>query len=136
MLDNTISLTVDVLNDGSTTADETQVYTRYEEHLNRSVYTGADHTMVAPHTLSFYRTQPKVNGNFRGMAKSAMKISECISVDGVDTTTSVIAPLLAEVSFSVPVGATTAQLVELRQRLIALLDDDTLMNNLSYTLMV
>lgn len=136
MLDNSISLSVDVTNDGDTTADETQVYTRYEEHLNRSVYIAADHTMATPHTLSFYRTQPKANGNFPGMAKTAIKFSESLAITGVDGVSTLKVPLISEVSFAVPVGTTPAQLMEMRQRLIALLDNDTVMNNLSLTLMV
>lgn len=136
MLDNTITLTVDVLNDDDTTADESQVYSRHEEYLNRSVYIAADHTLASPHTLSFYRTQPKANGNFPGMAKSAFKISECLLVLGVDGVTNVAAPLIAEVSFAVPVGTSAAQLMEMRQRLVALLDDDTLMDSAQLTLSV
>lgn len=136
MLDNTISLTVDVANDGETTADETQVYSRHEEYLNRSVYIGEDHSLAAPHTLSWYRTQPKANGNFLGMAKSAFKISQCLSVPGADGVSNVNAPLIAEVSFAVPVGTTASQVVEMRQRLVALLDDDTLMNKAQLTLSV
>jgi hypothetical protein len=133
---NEITLTVDVDNDGATTADETQVYSRHEEHLNRSLYIAEDHTVAAPHTLSLYRTQPKVNGNFLGMAKSAVKFSECLAVEGADGVTTVKAPLICEISFSVPVGTSSAQLMEMRQRAVALLDDDTIMDNLSLTLMI
>lgn len=136
MLDDQLTLTVDVANDGTTTADEDQVYTRYEEHLNRSVYIAEGHTVAAPHTLSFYRTQPKANGNFKGMAKSAFKFSETLLVPGADGVTTVSAPLICEVSFSTPVGATTEQIVELRQRLVALLDNDIFMNKLNVTLSV
>lgn len=136
MLDNSITLDVDVTNDGATTANETQVYSRYEEHLNRSVYIAADHTVAAPHTLSFYRTQPKVNGNFPGMAKSAVKFSECLAITGSDGVSTLKIPLIAEISFAVPVGTTPAQLMEMRQRSIALLDDDITMDKLSLTLMV
>lgn len=136
MQPNEITLTVDVANDGATTADETQVYSRFEEHLNRSVYIASDHSVIAPHTLSLYRTQPKANGNFLGMAKSAIKFSECLAVTGADGVTTVKAPLICEISLAVPVGATTAQVVEIRQRAIALLDNDSVMDDLNLLLMV
>lgn len=136
MQPNEISLTVDVTNDGETTADETQVYTRFEEHLNRAVYISADHTVAAPNTLTFYRTPPKPNGNFPGMAKSAVKFSEAVLVDGVDGSSTVKSPSIVEISFSLPVGVTAAHAMELRQRAIALLDDDDIMDDLNMLLMV
>lgn len=133
MLDNAITIAVDEGNTG-VTADQT--FSRYEEYLNRSVYVAGDHSLVSPHTLSFYRTQPKANGSFRGMAKSAFKFSESISVAGVDSSITLEAPLIAEMSFSIPVGATAAQVVEMRQRIVALLDGDILMNKLNLQLEV
>lgn len=119
MLDNTITLAVDLLNTGSTT-DE--VYTRHEEFQNRSVYAGPNHTLSERETMTCYRTFPKQSGNFRGVAKSAVKLSADVEVDGVDSTTSVNATELAEASFSLPVGTSSARAVALRQRLIAAID--------------
>lgn len=136
MQSNFIVLTVDVNNDGVTTTDVDQTYTRFEEHLNRSVYIGDNYSVAAPNTLSLYRTQPKPSGNFPGMAKSAFKFSDCLPITGNDGVTTLNLPLIVEVSFSIPVGATSAQVLERRQRVIALLDDDTVMNSLNMTLMV
>jgi hypothetical protein len=132
MLDNTLTLAVDVANDANTV---NQVYDRYDEYQNRSVYIGPNHTVVAPNTLSFYRTQPKVAGNFPGMAKSAIKFSEAQAIDGVDGTT-LSAPAIVEVSFAFPVGTSAAKMVELRQRAIALLDTDAVMDDLNGLLMI
>lgn len=128
MLDNTITLSVDYLNDSNTT-DE--VYSRQDEFQNRSVYTGPDHTLSERDTMSFYRTYPKQSGNFRGTAKSAIKFSQDVQVDGVDASTSVNAVEIGEISFSLPVGTTAAAAKILRQRMIAALDDDTLMAKLN-----
>jgi hypothetical protein len=133
MLDNTVTLPVDILNTDVTTD---RIYTRYEEYLNRSVYIGPDHTLSLMDTLSFYRSFPKVSGNFRGMAKTSFKFSDECTVLGVDGISSLTLPKIAEMSFSLPVGVTAADVLELRQRIIALLDSDTIMNKLNNTLMI
>lgn len=124
MLDNTITLSVDPANDSN---PENQIFTRFDEYQNRSVYTGPNHSLSDRETLTFYRTAPKPSGNFKGVAKSSFKISRDVSVEGKDDTTTVAAIELGEVSFSIPIGTTAAEAMELRQRLIAVLDDDDLM---------
>lgn len=119
MLNNTITLPVDILNNGTTS---NRVYTRYDEYQNRSVYKGPSHTLVKRDTLGFYRTPVKANGTDNGVAKSAMKLTFDIEVPGKIATTTVTKPLIADASFSIPVGATTAQTLEFRQRLIACID--------------
>lgn len=136
MLDNTITLDVDHDNDGGTTPDQTKTYTRYDEYQNRSEYISSTHTLGLRDKLGFYRTQPKVSGNFRGTAKSSVKFTQDYSVDGVDATTTVIVPGILEVSFSLPVGVTAAQSLELRMRAVALLMDDAIMVPVTDQLMV
>jgi len=121
---NTITLAVDELNNASTT---NHVYSRFDEYQNRTVYTEAIHQLTLRDTLSFYRTFPKASGNFKGTAKTTLKFSKDYAVDGVDGVASLIAPLIAEVSFSVPVGVTAAAQMIARQRCISILDDDTVM---------
>jgi hypothetical protein len=128
MLANEITLSVDAANDGNP-ADED--YTRVEEFQNRSVYEGPNHSLVERETLTFYRTKPTKSGNFNGVAKSAAKFSIDVAVDGVDTSTTVVAPLIGEISFSLPIGTTAADAMHLRQRLVALADNDTIMVALS-----
>lgn len=127
MLDNTITLSVDLANTGSTT-DET--YTRFDELLNRSVYNGEGHTYTKRDTLNFYRTMPKRAGNFLGVKKSAIKLTQDQDVLGADGS-SIVQPALLDVSFSLPVGTTAANAMILRQRLIALLDDDAFITRLT-----
>jgi hypothetical protein len=136
MLDNSITLTVDEANDGSTTADVDLVYTRYDEYQNRSLYTGENHSLTAKDTIGFYRTFPKTSGNFRGMAKSAVKLTADQSVAGVDQTSTVVAPAIIDLKFAFPVGMSAADTKKLRMRAVAMLLDDTVMVPLHDQLMV
>lgn len=124
MQDNVITLAVDELNDTNTV---NHVYSRFDEYQNRSVYTHSAHSLAARDTLSLYRTFQKVSGNFRGVAKSSVKFTQDFVVDGVDGLSQLTSPLIAEVSFSIPVGCVVADQLIMRQRIIALLDDDAIM---------
>jgi hypothetical protein len=128
MLDNTITLAVDELNNASTTDHE---YTRYDEYQNRSLYNGPDNTLSEREILGFYRTTPSKSGNFKGVAKSSFKFTKDISVEGVDSTSAVTAPMITTVSFSIPIGATPAEVMVERQKAIALCDDDSIMARLN-----
>lgn len=123
MQPNTITLAVDLLNTGVTT-DET--FTRQEEYLNRSVYIGTDHSVSLKDTLSFYRSPIKPSGNFPGVAKTSIKFSTDKVIAGVDSTTTLVAPIIFEISASVPVGVSSADQMIARQRAIALLDMDAI----------
>lgn len=131
MLDNTITLSVDAANDSN---PANQAYTRYEEFSNRSSYIGSDHSLSERNVLSCTRNFPTVSGNFPGVAKSSVKFTQDIEIEGVDTSTTLVAPIIVAVSFSIPVGATAAEAMELRQRVIAALDDDDFMVRLTETL--
>lgn len=133
MQNNIITLTVDKANDGNTVP---VVFSRNEEYSGRSVYIGENHRLDARDTLVFYRTMPTASGNFKGMAKTAVKFSRDLSVPGVDSSTSLTVPLIIEATVSLPVGAAKAELVEARQKLIALLDDDSIMNPLNTQLSI
>lgn len=132
MQPNELTLAVDLENTAVTT---NKTYTRFEEYLNRAMYIGEGHSLSARNTLSFYRTMPRISGNFRGTAKTAVKFSRDLSLLGVDGTT-VVAPQILEVSFSNPVGVTPAQSLEFRQYGVALLDRDDIMAALNDLLMV
>lgn len=133
MQPNTVTLAVDVLNNGTT---ENQVYTRYEELQNRTAYIGASHVPDNRDVLGIYRTFPTKSGNFKGVAKSAAKLTKDIEVAGVDSSTTLTSAIILDFSASVPVGAAAADVKEARQRMIALLDDDTFMDALMIQLMV
>lgn len=128
MLSDTITLPVDLLNNGTPT---NQVFTRADEFQNRSVYEGPSHSLISKDTLTFYRTKPTKSGNFNGTAKSALKFSTDTSVPAVNTADTIVAPMIGEVSFSLPVGCTAAQAKVLRQRMVAILDSDAVMVQLT-----
>lgn len=134
MLSDVITLSVDTQNDGVGPVSEE--YNRFEENLNRSIYVGEDHQLIDRNTLTFYRTQPKVAGNFRGVAKTSFKFSKDFAVTGVDGVASITAPVIVEVSFSIPVGVTAADQLHVRQRVLALLDLDSVMVPLNNQLMI
>lgn len=129
-----IILSVDEQNDGVGPVNHT--FNRYEEYQNRAVYVGTTHTMSAKDTLSLYRTFPKPSGNFKGTSKSSVKFSKDFLVDGVDGVSQITAPVIIEVSFSVPVGVTNADLLIMRQRALSMLDLDAVMVPLNSQLMV
>lgn len=118
MQENTITLAVDVAHN-ATLVDKD--FYRYDLYQNRSVYRSEDHTVASPDTLTFYRTQPKQSGNYLGQVKSAAKFSKTLTVKGVDGA-DVQGPCIIEVSASVPVGATEAIQMEIRQRAVSLLN--------------
>lgn len=118
MLDNTITLPVDVENNGVTVD---KAYVRSEEYLNRTVYTGPGHTLIARDTLGVYRTPVKKSGTDLGTAKSAMKFTEDITVLNA-VGENVSKPAIVNVDASLPVGISAAKALELRQRTIAALD--------------
>lgn len=121
-----ITIPVDTANTGTTT-DLT--LKRVEEHLHRSVYITPDHLPDARDTCTLYRTPIKKTSTSRGVMKTAFKFSTDVIV-GSPSGEDVDAVLIGEVNFSVPVGVTAATMLLLRQRIIALLDDDTIMDDL------
>lgn len=132
MQPNTITLSVDEENDG--VGPVNHVFTRLEEYLNRSVYVGPNHSLVTRNTLGLYRTFPKPQGNFNGVAKTSMKFTQDVQVLGKDGVSQITSPIIVEVSYSIPVGATGAQILIARQRALALQDLDSVMNPFHNTL--
>lgn len=134
MQQDIITLAVDELNDGGAAVDH--IYNRAEEYQNRSVYVHNLHDLIARDVFNMYRTFPKPNGNFRGVAKSALKFTKDYGVLGVDGVSTLTSPLIVEVSFSVPVGISAAERMIARQKVIATLDQDGIMEKLMGQLLV
>lgn len=124
---NELTLSVDPANDSN---PENRVYSRHEETVNRSTYRASTHSLAARNLLQFYRSAPTKVGNFAGTAKSSFKVTIDRSVAAVDGGT-IIVPQIVEVSFSNPVGVTSAHTQELRQLALAILDDDSVSGNLN-----
>lgn len=121
MQPNILVLPVDAVNNGTLTD---RSYRRFEEFKDRSVYVGPNHSYISPDTLSIYRTDPKPTASSRGVSKCAVKLSEVVSVPSPDGITNVESTLIGHVSFNLPIGMTPADLLEFRQRIIAVLDHD------------
>lgn len=130
---DTITLAVDVLNNG-TPANQAFVSSD-RSGVNRTVYHGPGHTLISRHTLALLRGYPKRTGNYYGSAKSSIKFTRDVSVSQADGTTT-IAPLIFEVSVSMPVGTTPADLLAMRQHVVAILDRDDVCNDLQAKLIV
>jgi hypothetical protein len=65
-----------------------------------------------------------------------VKFSQDITVDGLDGVSQITAPIIVEVSVSLPVGATAADALIARQRVVALVDRDDIMTPLMEQLMI
>lgn len=133
MQPNTVTLPVDVANNGTIVQ---QTYSRYEEDKNRTVYVEGSHNPDNRVMLAIYRTFPTKSGNFKGVMKTAVKFTTDHQVPGVEQTSILTSPIIFELSASIPVGIDPADVVQARQRLIALLDNDTFMDALQIQLMV
>lgn len=128
--DNTITLTVDEANDGAGTADVDHVYERFETFNTRSVYHHSTHQPDMRNMLGFYRTPAKRSGNRRGSQKSSVKFTWDVIVPGVDGT-NIVETHYIEVNTSIPLGVTSAEAKARRQHVVAILDDDTIMDTLN-----
>lgn len=126
MLPNSITLGVDEANDSTVV---NHVLARAEEGASKSVYYDADHSMAARNELAFQRTFPKQSGNFYGTLRTNVKFTKDVTVVGVNGE-NIKVPLIGEATFSLPVGTTNADATLVRQKLVALLDYDTVMDPL------
>lgn len=109
MQPNTIAYTYDHDNDGGTTAALAVLLTRHAEEVNKTTYRTAAHNDTVLQDLGqFYRTAAKRSGDFLGTEKTAFKRTKTHVVPnaaGIDTKV----PAIAELSFSLPYGMTSAQ---------------------------
>lgn len=124
---NEITLSVDVANN-STLVDKVYKRTRYAN--TQSLYQGPGHTTTSRNQIQFYVTDPKRSGESRGISKCSIKVTQDASVDNASGSGSIVLPKIGSVSFALPVGITVAETLELRQTLIAILDDDVIMAGL------
>jgi len=131
MQPNVVTLTAP--KDGVSTSFE---YSRYEETQNRSVYIAADHLPDARNMFTVTRSFPTRNGNFKGVGKTSVKFTEDRSIAGVDSSSTLTAPTIIEVSFSVPVGMNVSHVSDLRERVRAILADSSFMDALNVQLVV
>lgn len=122
-LPNTLTVYIDNENDGSPIP---VIISEIERAADRSRYKFPTHSLIARDYVDFYRTLNKKTGNFNGVAKSAIKVTRDVSVPGVDTTTTLVAPQIAHVTFANPVGVTPAQELEVAMRLVGCIIDSVI----------
>lgn len=116
MQDSIITLPVDVANDGTMV---NLVLSRQEEYLHRSLYISAEHRPDNRDTLGIYRSPIKPTSAYKGVMRTSLKFTKDVSVlNPVGET--ITSPMIAEISFSVPVGASNGDRLELAQRVGAL----------------
>lgn len=127
---DTITLAVDIANTGTTTNES---YTSYNNTGSIHTYIGPDHAPDFQNTLKLYRTEPSASGAFKGYLDSKISFGQDFTVSAVDGT-NIVRMGFASLQIRVPVGVTEAQILHLRQRVLAILDTDAIMGKLNYKL--
>lgn len=120
-----ITLSVDADGSGAGAAAD-EIYSNFDRFSNRSLYHAPGHTTVMRDTLTLYRTLPKPTSIFYGVQKSAAKFSKDVEVVSPNGTTT-RSPIIYELSASIPVGATAADILHLEERVKALIYNRNLM---------
>jgi hypothetical protein len=80
--------------------------------------------------FQLYRSPAKKNGEYLGTSRVSIKFTEDISVDNATGDGTIVAPDIIEVNFATPVGATPADNLRRRMQVVALLIDDSIMDDL------
>lgn len=122
-LTSTLNVNIDKENDGSAIA---VVLTELDRSADRSRYKFPSHSLISRDQVEFMRTFNKKSGNFNGVARASIKLTRDVSVPGVDVTTTITAPQIAQISFNNPVGTTPAQDLELAMRLVGIIIDNVI----------
>lgn len=120
MLDNILTLSYDADGDGLTPVDV--VLRRDQEYADRSVYNFPD-AEAGDHNVAFYRTRPKISGNFRGVERTRQKLTKPVIVTGVDGS-SITSAAIGEANFSLPKGMSNADKIAFLQELLAIHSND------------
>jgi len=124
---NEITINSDVANDGNLVA---KLYRRTRYANTQSLYQGPNHTVASRNQLQFYVTDPKRSGESRGISKCSLKFTRDGQYDNASGSGTLALPKIGSISFAVPVGATAAETLELRQDMAAILLDETIMTSL------
>lgn len=125
---NTITLSVDKAHDSNPV---NVTFSRLEETVSRTTYVDKTaHTSAMRCQMQFYRTPGKAVGESRGQDKCDIKFTFDTEVDNRSGDGTIVAPKIGTTGFSLPVGCTAAELIELRQYMVAVLNDDDVMNAL------
>lgn len=116
MQDNIITLPVDVTN---TDTLVNLVLSRQEEYLNRTVYIAPGHMPDSRDMFGLYRSPIKPTSAFKGVMRTSFKFTKDVLVLN-PVGEQISSPMIAEVSFSIPVGTSAAEKLEMTQRVGAM----------------
>jgi hypothetical protein len=89
-----------------------------------------DHAHGSRDMFQLYRSPAKKNGEYLGTSRVSIKFTEDIPVDNATGDGTIVAPDIIEVNFATPVGATPADNLRRRMQVVAILSDDSIMNDL------
>lgn len=123
---DSVTLSVDTTNDNTPV---NEVISLFDGTTGRKEFHFPGHSFTSRETVVFTRSLPKQSGNFAGTRKTTFKLTDDEIVDGVDPLTDVKAPGILEINCSLPVGISSAVAKKMRQRAIAILDNDVLMQS-------
>lgn len=121
------TLTVDEANNG-TLVDNTINLHRFTD--TRRVYRGEEHSDSSEELVTFTVSDPTPSGESLGRGKTQVKLTKDISVPNRSGSGEVSDPIIATAQFSVPVGATEAEIDYALQYMIALLDNQNIVRDL------
>lgn len=101
------------------------VVTRYSEEKDKSTYHFTGATWASRKEVSFLRSLPKPSGSYPGNARGTVKITWDVEVvDKAGST--IVAPIIATIQYSIPVGADSAVVTSHIAHMAAVLNHATL----------
>lgn len=129
MQEDTITLDVDVLNNGTTVP---RAYGRQKTLENISFFNGPEATLSTRDELMLQRKMNTRQGNSQGVYACKVRNAQNKAVPGVDTTTNVEHLIAIDTEFRIPVGVPEAEVLEFLMRHVAVLSSgvmEALANN-------
>lgn len=108
------------------------VFNPYRTENNRAIYIGPLHTDISKQQLTLSSSAPKQNSSTYGNRRSSLNYVATVNVENPAAET-VRRDMKAELSVSVPVGTTFAELEELLAGIADMASDDAFMTSLLMT---
>lgn len=128
MLDNEIVIPVAVVMGGATTDISCR---RADFSSGKSLYKLPGHSYAAKNQLQCFANEPKPSGNFMGTRRTSVKYTHGVTVAGRDLSTSVVAPIIVELSCSIPVGVSDEDAIAARQVIVCFAGQAEVINTLN-----
>jgi hypothetical protein len=121
MQPNTITLTVDPLNDDN---PESRVVTLHDRVGDRNLYKHVDSDDISRDYVEMFRTAPKASGENRGTRKSLLRATVDFEVPNRSGTGEIVSPCVWGLTAPVVVGMTDNQVLEMRAKMVAFIMTD------------